>query len=140
MEFLTITVSVSNGGSERNICECGIAKAKDYAKQFSDLPLDAFPCRPFVSVRATGTGGSIPLKLRLTGLRLGSTRRSSPRGQARLRKTGPNRCLRGCSASRARLVHAIGPAFRRMMLAMPPVLGHSASREAMEACARGCWS
>ena len=33
-EFLTITVSVSNVGSERDICECGVSKAKDFARQF----------------------------------------------------------------------------------------------------------
>ena len=38
-EFLTITVSVSNVGSDRDICESCIEKAKDFAKQFSDLPL-----------------------------------------------------------------------------------------------------
>jgi hypothetical protein len=44
-EFLTITVSVSNVGSERDICACGIAKAKDFARQFSDLPVASFPMR-----------------------------------------------------------------------------------------------
>jgi hypothetical protein len=42
-EFLTITVSVSNVGSERDICECGVSKAKDFARQFSDLPVASFP-------------------------------------------------------------------------------------------------
>jgi hypothetical protein len=41
-EFLTITVSVSNVGSDRDICECGVAKAKDFARQFSDLPVASF--------------------------------------------------------------------------------------------------
>ena len=42
-EFMTITVTVMNNGTERDICECGIAKAKDFARQFSDLPLRQFP-------------------------------------------------------------------------------------------------
>ena len=41
-EFMTITVTVMNNGTERDICECGIAKAKDFARQFSDLPLRQF--------------------------------------------------------------------------------------------------
>ena len=38
-EFLMITVSVPNVGSERDIRECAIGKAYDLARQFSDLSL-----------------------------------------------------------------------------------------------------
>ena len=48
-EFLTITVSVPNVGSERDICECGIGKAKDLAKGARDAP----------KLRPTGLGSGI---------------------------------------------------------------------------------
>ena len=42
-EFMTITVSVMNSGSDKEVCECGIARAKDFARHFGDLPLQYFP-------------------------------------------------------------------------------------------------
>ena len=42
-EFMTITVSVPNGPDQPNLQECGVARAKDFAKQFADLSLSFFP-------------------------------------------------------------------------------------------------
>jgi hypothetical protein len=42
-EFMTITVAVPNDDKEFDVCECGIARAKDYARQFADAPLEHFP-------------------------------------------------------------------------------------------------
>jgi hypothetical protein len=42
-EFMTITVSIPTAGSERDACECGIARAKDFARHFADVPLQYFP-------------------------------------------------------------------------------------------------
>jgi hypothetical protein len=42
-EFMTITVTVSNKGSEQEVCERGVARAKEFAKQFVDVPLGCFP-------------------------------------------------------------------------------------------------
>jgi len=42
-EFLTITVAVPNHGKDRDVCECGIARAKDFARHFSVEPLEYFP-------------------------------------------------------------------------------------------------
>jgi hypothetical protein len=42
-EFMTITVSILDAGSERATCECGVAKAKDFAQNFVDVPLQHFP-------------------------------------------------------------------------------------------------
>jgi hypothetical protein len=42
-EFMTITVTVINGGSDREVCESGIAKAKEFARRFAELPLQHFP-------------------------------------------------------------------------------------------------
>ena len=36
-EYLTITVAVANDGTEQDIRESGIAKARDYARQFSEV-------------------------------------------------------------------------------------------------------
>jgi hypothetical protein len=42
-EYMTITVAVPNAGTEENIRECGIAKARDYARQFSEVTPQSFP-------------------------------------------------------------------------------------------------
>jgi hypothetical protein len=42
-EFMTITVAVANDGSDEEACECGIARAKDVARRFADLPPQCFP-------------------------------------------------------------------------------------------------
>jgi hypothetical protein len=42
-EFMTITVAVPNNGSENEIRESAIAKAKDFARHFAELPLALFP-------------------------------------------------------------------------------------------------
>jgi hypothetical protein len=44
-EFMTITVCVPNSGSEREDREFGIARAKDFARGFLDLPTSLFPAR-----------------------------------------------------------------------------------------------
>ena len=44
-EFMTITVCVPNSGSEREDREFGIARAKDFARGFLDLPTSTFPSR-----------------------------------------------------------------------------------------------
>jgi hypothetical protein len=44
-EFMTITVCVPNSGSERDDRESGIARAKEFAKRFSDLSTSRFPVR-----------------------------------------------------------------------------------------------
>jgi hypothetical protein len=42
-EFMTMTVTVLNRSSEREVCERGVARAKEFAKRFADVPLDHFP-------------------------------------------------------------------------------------------------
>ena len=42
-EFMTITVAVPNDGTEQDIRECGIARALDYARQFSEVSPQSFP-------------------------------------------------------------------------------------------------
>jgi hypothetical protein len=42
-EFMTITVSVPNRGSEEEVCERGVARAREFAKGFADVPLACFP-------------------------------------------------------------------------------------------------
>ena len=42
-EYMTITVAVPRDGSEQDIRECGIARALEYARQFSDLSPQSFP-------------------------------------------------------------------------------------------------
>jgi hypothetical protein len=42
-EFMTITVAVPNDGTDQDIRERGIAKALDYARQFSELSPQSFP-------------------------------------------------------------------------------------------------
>ena len=42
-EFMTITVTVPNKGSEGDIRESAISKAKDFARHFAELPLALFP-------------------------------------------------------------------------------------------------
>jgi hypothetical protein len=42
-EFMTITVAVRNDGPDEQACECGIARAKDFARQFADVPPQCFP-------------------------------------------------------------------------------------------------
>jgi hypothetical protein len=42
-EFMTMTVCVPNSGSESADCEFGIARAKDFARDFVDLPISLFP-------------------------------------------------------------------------------------------------
>ena len=44
-EFMTITVCVPNSGCEREDREFGIARAKDFARDFLDLPISLFPSR-----------------------------------------------------------------------------------------------
>ena len=44
-EFMTTTVCVPNSGSEEHDREFGIARAKDFAKGFLDLPASQFPAR-----------------------------------------------------------------------------------------------
>ena len=44
-EFMTMTVCVPNSGSEREDREHGIARAKDFARGFLDLPTSKFPSR-----------------------------------------------------------------------------------------------
>ena len=44
-EFMTITVCVPNSGSEGDIRENGIARAKEFARGFSDLSTSLFPVR-----------------------------------------------------------------------------------------------
>jgi hypothetical protein len=44
-EFMTITVCVLNNGSEGDVRENGIARAKDFARGFSDLSPSLFPMR-----------------------------------------------------------------------------------------------
>jgi hypothetical protein len=44
-EFMTMTVRVPNSGSERNDRENGIARAKEFARGFSDLSPSLFPAR-----------------------------------------------------------------------------------------------
>jgi hypothetical protein len=42
-EFMTITVSVPNCGSDGEVCESAITKAKDFARHFANLPVALFP-------------------------------------------------------------------------------------------------
>jgi hypothetical protein len=42
-EFMTIPVAVANDGSNEEACECGIARAKDFARQFADVPPQCLP-------------------------------------------------------------------------------------------------
>jgi hypothetical protein len=42
-EFMTMTASVPNGPDQPNLRECGVARAKDFARQFADLSLSVFP-------------------------------------------------------------------------------------------------
>src|SRR3977135_2015570 len=42
-EFMTITVAVANDGSDEEAREFGIARAKDFARQFADAPPQCFP-------------------------------------------------------------------------------------------------
>jgi len=42
-EFMTMTVAVTNDGREEDIREAGIAKARDYARQFSEATTQSFP-------------------------------------------------------------------------------------------------
>jgi hypothetical protein len=44
-EFMTITVCVPNSGSEGDIRENGIARAKEFARGFLDLSSSLFPAR-----------------------------------------------------------------------------------------------
>ena len=44
-EFMTMTVRVPNSGSERDDREYGIARAKEFARGFSDLSPSLFPAR-----------------------------------------------------------------------------------------------
>ena len=42
-EFMTITVSVPHSDKVQNVCDQGVARAQDLAKDFSNLPLHVFP-------------------------------------------------------------------------------------------------
>ena len=44
-EFMTMTVRVPNSGSERDDREYGIARAKEFARGFSNLSPSLFPAR-----------------------------------------------------------------------------------------------
>ena len=44
-EYMTITVAVPNVGADCDIRECGIARARDYARQFSEISRQSFPAR-----------------------------------------------------------------------------------------------
>jgi hypothetical protein len=44
-EFMTMTVRVPNSGSERDDREYGIARAKEFARGFSNLSSSLFPAR-----------------------------------------------------------------------------------------------
>jgi hypothetical protein len=44
-EFMTITVTVANGGREQDVCQSGIARAQDFARHFGALPLQCFPTK-----------------------------------------------------------------------------------------------
>ena len=43
-EFLNITVDVPSMGTEREVCQRGIERAKVFARQFAELSAQAFPC------------------------------------------------------------------------------------------------
>jgi hypothetical protein len=42
-DFMTITVTVLNDGADRNVCEQGVARAKDFARHFAEMPVEHFP-------------------------------------------------------------------------------------------------
>jgi hypothetical protein len=42
-EFMTITVAVASDGSDEEARDYGIARAKDFARQFADVPPQCFP-------------------------------------------------------------------------------------------------
>jgi hypothetical protein len=44
-EFMTITICVLNSGSDEEDRSCGIARAKEFARSFSDLSTSVFPAR-----------------------------------------------------------------------------------------------
>ena len=43
-EFLNITVDVPSMGTELEVCQRGIGRAKVFARQFVELSAQAFPC------------------------------------------------------------------------------------------------
>ena len=43
-EFLNITVDVPGMGTEVEVCERGIERAKVFAHQFTELSAEVFPC------------------------------------------------------------------------------------------------
>jgi hypothetical protein len=43
-EFLNITVDVPGMGTEVEVCERGIERAKVFARQFAELSAEVFPC------------------------------------------------------------------------------------------------
>jgi hypothetical protein len=43
-EFLNITVDVPSMGTELEVCRRGIERAKVFARQFTELSAQAFPC------------------------------------------------------------------------------------------------
>jgi hypothetical protein len=45
-EFMTITVAVVSDSADQNVCARGIARAKEFARQFADMPLQYFPTTP----------------------------------------------------------------------------------------------
>jgi hypothetical protein len=47
-EFMTITVSVPNGPDQLRVRESGVARAKDFAKQFAEPSLGFFPIQDHV--------------------------------------------------------------------------------------------
>jgi hypothetical protein len=51
-EFMTITVSVQNGPDELRVRESGVARAKDFAKQFAELALNFFPIQDLAILAA----------------------------------------------------------------------------------------
>jgi hypothetical protein len=42
-EFMNLTVAVPSNATDRDVCQRGIERAKDFARQFADMPLQQFP-------------------------------------------------------------------------------------------------
>jgi hypothetical protein len=59
-EFMTITVSVPNGPDQLRVRETGVARAKDFAKQFADPSLSSFSTQDHVVVPASEQTKAVP--------------------------------------------------------------------------------
>ena len=57
-EFLNITVAVPSMGTELEVCQRGIERAKVYARQFAELSSQAFPCPDAPTVVLLRRGGT----------------------------------------------------------------------------------